>query len=529
MPGRVVFTLEKKDGSTAVLPFRLLCIADLAGGARTAPIATRIPVPVHACGCDAALAAIRPRLRGSIPDRLSGTGVLAVDLVVTALGDFSPAAIIRLIPELATVQAARQALSRGKAEGALAALTDRQQRDAAIADLDLRLAAQVDAVLEWQAFRDLEATWRGLALLVEACRTLPAVEVHVLSATRAEMEADFEDAPDATSSGLFQHIYGEFGQFGGVPWSAIVIDGQFGPGRRDVAQLRRLTACAAAAQAPILAGAAAELAGLASWRALSTDADVGAAASGPGLQVWRQFREHDDARYAVLAMPRVLVRRPWGIHGRGHRQDPTTGHLWANAAWALAARLAHSHHTHGWCSRIAGSVPIADLTTEVILSESQIQALAEAGLAPLLTRRGAGDVWIAAPRTVQMAPTGGRTPVERAAAHDRRVSSGLAGVMVAARISHHLKVVSREHIGSWAGRAGLERGLGTWLGSHVLDMDDPDPVLLTSRPLRSANVEVTEAPGRIGWYRVAVTLAPHPAWMGVHCSLSLVTGMEGAR
>lgn len=542
LPGRVVLDLDAGDGVRRELPFRLLCIADLAGSVQTAPIAARRSLPVHACGCDAALASLRPRLRGCVPDRLGGSGELSVDLGFAALGDFAPAAIIARIPEIAAARRVRMALARrsGGLPPALAALVaadDRQGIDVAIADLDRRIAAQVDAVLGWTAFRDLEAAWRGLDLLVAGCRGLAAVEIHALAATRAEIEADIEDAPDAASTGLFRQIYGEFGQFGGVPWSAVVVDAVFGPSRRDIALLRRLAACAASAQAPILAGAAPELAGLAGWQALPADADVASAMAGAGLAAWRAFREHDDARYAALAMPRILLRLPWGSDGRGHRQDRAAGHaahLWGSPAWALAARLARVHAEQGWCSRIAGPVPMPPdpdgrIATEVALSEEQVHALAESGLVPLLARRGAGDVWIPAARTLRQAPAGGRTPAEREAAIDRRVGAGLAGVMVAARIAHHLKAVSREHLGAWAGRAGLERGLSTWLGRHVLDMDDPDPALLSSRPLRSAMVRVDDAPGRPGWFRVELTVAPHPAWLGVRCSLSLLTGMEGAR
>jgi type VI secretion system protein ImpC len=60
-------------------------------------------------------------------------------------------------------------------------------------------------------------------------------------------------------------------------------------------------------------------------------------------------------------------------------------------------------------------------------------------------------------------------------------------------------------------------------------MEDPDPALLASRPLRSATVRVAEAPGRAGWFRVDLTLAPHPAWLGVRCTLSLLTGVEAGR
>lgn len=508
--GRVELSHPDIDGRGRELPFRILCIGDFAGGRRPAPMADRRPVPASAIGIDAAIAQIRPGLSGRIEDRLGGRGELDLELRFEALSDFDPQVILDRWQVLAAVAAERRCMSAARLHGSLDLAAD-----VAISDLDRLIAAQLSVLEAWTPLRRLESVWRSAAGLLAAVGGLTGVEVHLLAATRSEIEEDLDDAADQSGSGLFRQIHGEYGQFGGQPWSAVVVDWELGMLRRDVALLRRLAALGSLAHAPVIVPAAPDLAGVGNWGGLPVDADVADVHAGPALAAWRAFRQQPEARHAVLAMPRVLLRE--GVSGTAG------GRLWGAAAWPLAARLAVAHAEQGWCCRAAGPVPgcgrAGRTVLEVALTERVVQRLAEGGICALMARRGAGDAWLPGAPTAWSGPGMAGRVLER----------GLDGVLVMSRLAHHMKVMGRERIGSWADRSGLERTLADWLGAHVVDMDDPDPDLLVRRPLRSAQVRVQDVDGRRGWYRVSVQVTPHSAWLGGVCTLAMVSWVEAQR
>jgi type VI secretion system protein ImpD len=103
---------------------------------------------------------------------------------------------------------------------ALAARIDRL-----IAAIDTALTRQVNAVLHVPAFREMEARWRALRLLVDLAGTGRGVVVRVLDVSWADLARNMERSTDFDQSHLFRLIYdGEFGMPGGLPFGMLVGD-----------------------------------------------------------------------------------------------------------------------------------------------------------------------------------------------------------------------------------------------------------------------------------------------------------------
>ena len=78
---------------------------------------------------------------------------------------------------------------------------------------------------------------------------------------------------------------------------------------------------------------------------------------------WNAFRETEDSRYVALALPRMLLREPYGkdtipvnafsyeegIDGKTHGS-----YLWGNAAWALGSKVTQAFAKYNWCATIRG-------------------------------------------------------------------------------------------------------------------------------------------------------------------------------
>jgi type VI secretion system protein ImpC len=354
-------------------------------------------------------------------------------------------------------------------------------------------------------------------------------------------------------SGLYKLVYtGEYGQFGGEPYGAIIGNYDFGPGAADIALLQKLASVASMAHAPFIAAAGPGFFGLESFQRLPNLNDLGSILDGPRFARWRSFRDSEDARSIGLVLPRFLLRLPYGEDGTPVRafayEEAVAGHhdryLWGNAAFAFATRLTESFARYRWCPNVigpqsGGSVPGlplhrlrsagADETkipTEVLISERREFELAEQGFIALAMRKGSDDACFFSASSCQRPRTFGQSPEGRQAEVNHRLGAQLPYLFVVNRLAHYLKVLQREQIGSWKERSDLERELNAWLGQYVADMDNPQPAVRDVRPLRAAKVAVEDAPGDPGWYRVRLSVRPHFKYLGASFTLSLVGKLD---
>ena len=106
--------------------------------------------------------------------------------------------------------------------------------DRMIAEIDMKLSEQMDEILHHPDFQALEASWRGLQLLVDRTNFRENIKIELLNVSRQDLLDDFEDSPETTQSGLYKHIYSaEYGQFGGQPVGAIICLLYTSPSPRD--------------------------------------------------------------------------------------------------------------------------------------------------------------------------------------------------------------------------------------------------------------------------------------------------------
>jgi type VI secretion system protein ImpC len=102
-------------------------------------------------------------------------------------------------------------------------------------------------------------------------------------------------------------------------------------------------------------------------------------------------------------------------------------------------------------------------------------------------------------------------------------------IFLVSRISHYLKVLQRENIGSSKTRQELENELNDWLQSLVTKMTNPDAALIATHPLRNAEINVEEIPENPGYYRVSLFVVPHFQIEGVDVRLSLVAKLPATQ
>ena len=430
---------------------------------------------------------------------------------------------------------------------------DRSFVDAMIAELDAKISSQVDKVLHNPDFQKLESAWRGLKFVVDRTDFRENIKVEVLNCSKSDLLTDFEDAPEITKSGLYKIVYSaEYGQFGGKPYGAVFSNYEVGPNPQDITLLQKAAAIGAMSHAPFFAAAGPQFFGMKDFLGLPNLKDLDALFEGPQYTKWRSFRESEDARYVGLLCPNFLLRLPYGPNTTPVKmfnyQESVAGehgsYLWGNSTFAFATRLADSFAKYRWCPNIIGpqaggtveNLPLHQYTamgadqlkipTEVLISERREFELSEQGFIALTYRKDSDNAAFFSANSVQKPKTFGQSAEGKEAELNYKLGTQFPYLFVACRIAHYLKVIQREQIGTSKERGDLESELNEWIRQYVADMESPTAAVRGKRPLRQAQIKVTDVPGDAGWYKIDMKVRPHFKYMGAFFTLSMVGKLD---
>ncbi|GFM84645.1 type VI secretion protein [Pseudomonas cichorii] len=425
--------------------------------------------------------------------------------------------------------------------------------DRMIAEIDTRLGQQMDEILHHKDFQALEASWRGLQLLVERTDFRENIKIEILNVSRQDLLDDFEDSPEVMQSGLYKHVYtAEYGQFGGNPVGAIIANYFFSPSSPDVKTLQYVSSVACMAHAPFIAAAGPGFFGLEQFTGLPDLKDLKDHFDGPQFVKWQSFRQQEDARYCALTVPRFLLRNPYDPQENPvktfiYRENVSGSHehyLWGNTAYAFATRLTDSFARFRWCPNIIGpqsggaveGLPLhhfqsmgeieTKIPTEVLVSDRREYELAEEGFIALTMRKGSDNAAFFSASSVQKPRFFGISAEGKTAELNYKLGTQLPYMMIVNRLAHYLKVLQREQLGSWKERTDLELELNKWIGQYVADQENPSADVRGKRPLRAAQIIVSNVEGEPGWYRVSLNVRPHFKYMGADFTLSLVGKLD---
>ena len=425
--------------------------------------------------------------------------------------------------------------------------------DEMIAGLDRKLCRQVDAIMHNEQFQKLESSWRSLKFLIDRTDFRENNRIEILNVSKQTLLEDFEDASDITRSGLYKAVYtAEYGQFGGEPFGTIIGNYAFSPGGQDVKLLQSIASVAAMAHTPFIASAGPQFFGMDSFADLPNLKDLSAVFEGPQYTKWNAFRQTEDARFVGLTMPNFLLRVPYGddtVPSKKFRynEDVSGGNkdfLWGNAAFTFASRLSDSFAQYRWCANIigpqgggtVGDLPVynyeamgetqSKIPTEVLISERREFELAEQGFIALTMRKNTDNAAFFSANSVQKPKFFGNNKEGKDAELNYKLGTQLPYIFIVSRLAHYIKVIQRENIGTWKEKTDLESELNNWIRQYVADMDNPAPGVRSRRPLRQAEITVSDVEGDPGWYRVGLKVRPHFKYMGASFTLSLVGKLE---
>ena len=436
-------------------------------------------------------------------------------------------------------------------EGSIVVSKDTERMiNSRIAQIDKLISAQLNEIMHHPDLQKLEASWRGLAYLVNQTETGDRLKIRVMNVSKQDLLKDMEKASEFDQSTLFKKIYEEeFGTFGGASYGCLVGDYEFSNHPQDLSLLEKMSQVAAAAHAPLITAASPTLFNLESFTELGNPRDMAKIFQSVEYAKWKSFRDSEDSRYVALCLPHILMRLPYGqatvpvesfdfeenVDGTDHGK-----YLWGNAAYALTTRITDAFAKYGWTAAIRGveggglvsGLPVHTFSTddgevalkcptEIAITDRREKELADLGFAPLVHCKGTDYAAFFSIQTTNKP----KVYDSDAANANARLSAQLQYILAVSRFAHYLKSIMRDKVGSFMTQKNVADYLNRWISNYVLLDDDAGQEAKARFPLREARVEVFEQPGKPGVYRAVAFLKPHYQLDELSVSLRLVANL----
>lgn len=283
--------------------------------------------------------------------------------------------------------------------------------------VELALGAEMRALLHVPEFQALEAAWRAVFLLVRRIDTDEMLKIYLVDVSEDELRADMKSSPDLRSTWTYRLLVERATSVSGSePWAAVVGNYRFGPSAADAELLGCLAKIAHAAGAPFLAAASPELLGCESFSTNPDARDWKLPTDDHDASAWEALRQLPEAAAIGMAIPRFLVRLPYGketdpIESFSFEEMPEKpeheDYLWGNPAFVCALLLAESFTESGWelnpgqrgnLDRLPVHVYRNDGESEMkpcaetLMTVATAERIMESGIMPLASIKGKDEV-----------------------------------------------------------------------------------------------------------------------------------------
>jgi type VI secretion system protein ImpC len=268
-----------------------------------------------------------------------------------------------------------------------------QKQDATQAELLAQFDEQIASLLRWvlhrTEFQELESLWRGIWFLCRRLETGASLKLFLIDISKEELLRDQNPDVPLENTGLYRLLVeSSVGTPGAIPWSLLVGCYSFVFEMDDLKLQTRLGAITSLADASWLSAADSSVVGCSSF---GTAADPSQWEE-PDLEAWNAVRLLPYASRLGLAMPRFLLRLPYGRETdecdrlafeefveEDHEHE---NYLWGNPAFLCALLVSQAYAAGGSGGRTGGSLEVDKLPLHLrkIAGETVNQPCAEAML-----------------------------------------------------------------------------------------------------------------------------------------------------
>jgi type VI secretion system protein ImpC len=282
------------------------------------------------------------------------------------------------------------------------------RQDEMLAMVDMATQMHMRDILHHADFQALESSWQSLYFLIKRLQTDSKLKIFLLDISKQELQHDLS-VDDLTTSSLY-NVFCNPAE-GDLPWSVLLGNFSFNDNIEDALTLAGIGAIAEQANAPFIAGANETLAGCESFSKTADYEDWDHAISDGTNKAWNMLKQSSVSSYIGLALPRFLLRLPYGKKSKPidsfsfeemTEENNHNNYLWGNAAFIKVECLARNFTNNGWNMQLTDvfqtdNLPIhyflddgetvSKAVAEIMLTEKGGEILRDNGLIPLWSVR----------------------------------------------------------------------------------------------------------------------------------------------
>jgi type VI secretion system protein ImpC len=421
---------------------------------------------------------------------------------------------------------------------------DKQSIQDLVADIDELVNAQLNEILHHPEFQKIESAWTSIQDLVRNTNFKANITISLLDISADEAYEDLElNSADIGGAELFKKLYvAEYDQYGGKPYGGVVGLYEFSNTPRDLLWLKTMGKICTAAHAPFIGSVGPQFFGCQTMREVAQLRDLEGMLDTPRYSGWSTLRETEEAAYIGLTLPRFVVRAPYSsesnpadeIHFEERvRGDDDANFLWASTSILFARNLVKSFENSGWCQSIRGpkggglisGLPTHSynvrgeielkLPVEIAMPDFRELELANAGFIPLIQKKNSADAVFFSAQSIKKS----HKFKDAKESENSQLVSNLSYTFSISRIAHYLKCIMRDNIGSTANAQYIYNQIDRWVSRYVTALVNPDDLTLRYYPFKAYSLQVSEVPGRLGWYHCSLSILPHIQFEGMDVDL----------
>ena len=432
------------------IPFKVLALATFLSG--DAPTGIRETLRIRQGELSEALKILNPVLRIPMPQTLCPAG--SVDLQFKEIKDFTPDGLIQSNRHLSQIKeasdfmadAGKKGLSENQIRTGLQAWPDlpalkvqTPQKDIArkpgddtssqidsilsmvampengsktplesrtvLSDLDRILSQCMVNIFDYEPFRQMEAAWRGLELLMKHGGTNGQVEIDIFPCEPELLEENL-------SFLMAQQLQD--------PPSLVLVDMPFDSSPRCLDLMKKIAEFSETLLAPSMVWITPKFFQINSWKDLDKLTFLPHHLDDASFAKWRILGDSPAGRWLGVIGNCLLARYPYGPDNKPRQVSfAERRSLWISPVWAVGNLICRRVIQTGWPTRFVGmksgsleNLPL-DMTdprhphpAETALSENRIDQMVKAGIMPMAGVSGRDFVFLPS------AVTTGRTPVD---------------------------------------------------------------------------------------------------------------------
>ena len=228
------------------------------------------------------------------------------------------------------------------------------RQDEMIEMVDKATEIHMRDILHHPDFQAIESAWQSLYFMIKRLESDAKLKVMLLDISKQELQVDLA-VDDITTSAIYKKFCEPAA--GDLPWSLLLGNYTFSDTIDDVLSLANIGEVAKQLNASFIGAASETLAGCESFAKTPDYEDWNYEISEGVNEAWQLVRQSPVAEHIGLALPRFLLRLPYGNKSKPVEsfsfEEMTDEfchecYLWGNAAFIKAEMLARNFASNAW-------------------------------------------------------------------------------------------------------------------------------------------------------------------------------------